>query len=61
MLANLNANEIRGWMQGQRRAVRWEREGIESSVAIRVSDRGPVLFLNGKSEGSAVGTRPLRL
>ena len=55
MLANLNANEIRGWMQGQRRAVRWEREGIESSVAIRVSDRGPVLFLNGKSEGSAVG------
>ena len=42
-------------MQGQRRAVRWEREGIESSVAIRVSDRGPVLFLNGKSEGSAVG------
>ena len=55
MLTNLNANEIRGWMQGQRRAVRWEREGIESSVAIRVSDRGPVLFLNGKSEGSAVG------
>ena len=55
MLANLNANEIRGWMQGQRRAVRWEREGVESSVAIRVSDRGPVLFLNGKSEGSAVG------
>ncbi|MDE2735555.1 MAG: spermidine synthase [Gemmatimonadota bacterium] len=55
MLANLNANGIRGWMQGQRRAVRWEREGIESSVAIRVSDRGPVLFLNGKSEGSAVG------
>ena len=55
MLANLSDNEIRGWMQGQRRAVRWEREGIESSVAIRVSDRGPVLFLNGKSEGSAVG------
>lgn len=54
-LANLSANQMRGWMQGQRRAVRWEREGIESSVAIRVSDRGPVLFLNGKSEGSAVG------
>ena len=54
-LSNLSANELQGWMQGQRRAVRWEREGIESSVAIRVADRGPVLFLNGKSEGSAVG------
>ena len=42
-------------MQGQRRAVRWEREGVESAVAIRVADQGPVLFLNGKSEGSAVG------
>ena len=55
VLSNLSANEIQGWMQGQRRAVRWEREGVESSVAIRVADRGPVLFLNGKSEGSAVG------
>ena len=53
--SNLSANEIQGWMQGQRRAVRWEREGVESAVAIRVADRGPVLFLNGKSEGSAVG------
>ena len=53
--SNLSANEIQGWMQGQRRAVRWEREGVESAVAIRVADQGPVLFLNGKSEGSAVG------
>jgi spermidine synthase len=54
-LSDLSANEIQGWIQGRRRAVRWEREGIESSVAIRVADNGPVLFLNGKSEGSAVG------
>ena len=55
VLAGLSANKIQGWIQGQRRVVRWEREGIESSVAIRVADRGPILFLNGKSEGSAVG------
>ena len=55
VLAGLSANKIQGWIQGQRRVVRWEREGIESSVAIRVADSGPILFLNGKSEGSAVG------
>jgi hypothetical protein len=55
VLAGLSANKIQGWIQGQRRVVRWEQEGIESSVAIRVADSGPILFLNGKSEGSAVG------
>jgi len=55
VLSELSDNRIQGWMQGRRRAVRWEREGIESSVAVRVADRGPVLFLNGKSEGSAIG------
>ena len=54
-LSDLSANKLQGWIQGRRRALRWEREGVESSVAIRVADHGPVLFLNGKSEGSAVG------
>jgi spermidine synthase len=47
-------NELRGWINGQRRALAWDRDGRESSVAVVVmSDVS--FMINGKSDGAARG------
>ncbi|MSR84129.1 MAG: spermidine synthase [Candidatus Latescibacteria bacterium] len=56
-----SANEIRDWLHQQRRAVFWEREGRESAVALRTTEAGPALLLNGKSDGSAAGDAPTQI
>ena len=61
VLHGRNANEMRDWLHEQRRAVSWEREGRESAVALRLTDAGPALFLNGKSDGSAIGDAPTQI
>jgi len=45
-------NEIRDWVHGQRAAIRWEAEGVESSVAINVAN-GIAFVLNGKVDGNS--------
>jgi spermidine synthase len=45
-------NEIRDWVHGQRAAIRWEAEGVESSVAINAAN-GIAFVLNGKVDGNS--------
>jgi hypothetical protein len=52
--ATSSAASLRGWMNGERRSVRWEADGIESSVALNNSD-GWAFVVNGKVDGSARG------
>ena len=49
-----DANALRDWRNGRRRATIWEVDGVESSVAISAKD-GLALVINGKSDGNAVG------
>ena len=49
-----SGNELRDWMQSQRRAVVWQAEGVEASVSIVCRD-GLSFFINGKCDGHAIG------
>src|SRR5207244_4946 len=45
---------LRNWAHAQRRAIVWEAEGIESSVALD-AEIGLAFVLNGKIDGNARG------
>jgi spermidine synthase len=45
---------MRGWMNDVRRTVRWQADGVESSVALS-NDQGWAFIVNGKIDGSARG------
>jgi spermidine synthase len=49
-----SAAALRGWMNSERRGVRWEADGVESSVALSNSE-GWAFIVNGKIDGSARG------
>lgn len=44
----------RGAIRGNRRAIEWEVDGVESSVAVNRTN-GYAFFVNGKSDGHAIG------
>ncbi|HYM25922.1 MAG TPA: fused MFS/spermidine synthase [Vicinamibacterales bacterium] len=46
-------NALRGWEQSVHRAVEWDGDGVESSVALSVEQSGYAFIVNGKSDGSA--------
>ena len=46
-------DELRNWMQTQRRRVVWEAEGVEASIGL-VADTGLSFFINGKCDGHAI-------
>jgi predicted membrane-bound spermidine synthase len=48
-----DANSRRAWRNAICRATIWERDGVESSVALNARD-GLALIINGKSDGNAV-------
>src|SRR5262249_10339534 len=48
-------NRLREWQRTQRRQLRWEADGRESSVGILALDLGLAFAVNGKVDGSAVG------
>lgn len=50
---NASRNELRDLVQSSRRAVVWEEEGIESSVALTKSGNGIGFIVNGKCDGNA--------
>jgi spermidine synthase len=54
-LAGLSPNGLRDWMRSQRRMLDWQREGVESSVALLKTSAGLAFAINGKVDGSAVG------
>src|SRR6185295_456324 len=45
---------LRAWMNDERRVVKWEADGVESSVAL-ANDEGWAFVVNGKIDGSARG------
>jgi spermidine synthase len=49
-----SANALRQWLVQGRRGVVWEADGVESSVGLR-SHGGLAFYVNGKSDGNAVG------
>ena len=53
-------NELRDAMNSQRRGVVWERDGVESSVAIDVT-RETAFLVNGKADGSARADAPTQV
>ncbi|MCU1382227.1 MAG: hypothetical protein JWL71_924 [Acidobacteria bacterium] len=48
-------NQLRSWQQFARRAIVWEGDGVESTVALAVEQNGYAFIVNGKSDGSARG------
>ena len=42
-------------MNAERRAIVWEGDGVESSVALARDDNGYAFIVNGKADGSARG------
>lgn len=58
--ASLSRNE---WLRTRNelaRYLRWEKDGVESSLAIRGLD-GIALYVNGKSDGNALGDAPTQI
>jgi predicted membrane-bound spermidine synthase len=53
-------NELRDAIHSQRRGVVWERDGVESSVAIDVTQETAFL-VNGKADGSARADAPTQI
>lgn len=54
-LAFSSSATLEEWMRQQRRAVIWQRDGLESSVALATLGAGHVFLINGKIDGSARG------
>jgi spermidine synthase len=48
-------NGLVDWLHFYRRAIRWEADGFESSVALGTFDPGYAFVINGKIDGSARG------
>ena len=47
-------NQLRAWEQTWRRAIVWDADGVESSIALVAEDPGYTFIVNGKADGSAV-------
>ncbi len=53
LTAIVSANELEDWGRAQQRAVVWEGDGTESSVALSNDSAGYAFVVNGKTDGSA--------
>ncbi|MBX7218933.1 MAG: fused MFS/spermidine synthase [Blastocatellia bacterium] len=53
VLTDSTRNELRDWAALRRRAIAWESEGIESSVALG-ADGGYEFIVNGKTDGHTI-------
>jgi spermidine synthase len=50
-----SSNRFRDWLHAQQRAIVWDEDGTESSVALAAEPNGYAFIVNGKSDGSARG------
>ena len=48
-----SANQLKDWSHTQRRAIVWDGDGTESSVALASTASGYAFIVNGKTDGSA--------
>ena len=54
-LQSFSANALHAYNNTRNRSIVWERDGVESSVALSTSDSGMAFVVNGKVDGSARG------
>ena len=48
-------NTLRDWLQQRRRILAWEKDGVESSVAVLKGSEGYAFVISGKTDGSSRG------
>ncbi|HYM24178.1 MAG TPA: fused MFS/spermidine synthase, partial [Vicinamibacterales bacterium] len=48
-----SSNQLRDWMQAEQRAVAWQGDGVESSIALSRDPQGFAFVVNGKTDGNA--------
>jgi spermidine synthase len=53
-LTGLSQNQIRNWQQNSRHTILWEKDGIESSIAVSKNE-GLAFIVNGKVDGHSLG------
>ncbi len=53
---HFDANRLKSWINGRRKAVLWERDGVNVSVAL-VADPNASFIVSGKSDGNVQGDR----
>lgn len=51
-IANATPNRIHDWRNDRNRVIIWEKEGVESSIALS-NDDGLAFLINGKSDGNS--------
>lgn len=54
-VGSMSPNERRSFTNMRRHAVLWEKDGVESSVALATDNSGMAFIVNGKADGSARG------
>lgn len=54
-LQSFSPNALRAYTNTRNRSITWQRDGVESSVALSVNDTGQAFVVNGKVDGSARG------
>lgn len=52
---SLADNPLRSYVHARRRAIVWEKDGVESSVALSIDNSGMAFVVNGKADGNARG------
>jgi spermidine synthase len=54
-LAKPSPNTLTDWLRGRRRILAWEKDGVESSVALVKASDGYAFVISGKTDGSSRG------
>ncbi len=54
-LAKPSPNSLLDWLRGRRRILAWEKDGVESSVAMLKASEGYAFVISGKTDGSSRG------
>ena len=60
LAANPSANELDRWRHDSRGAILWERDGLESTVAVG-RKFGTSFIVNGKTDGNSIGDAPTQI
>lgn len=47
-----STNQMRSWMESRQRTIEWDRDGVESAVALAFDANGYAFIVNGKSDGN---------
>jgi spermidine synthase len=54
-LGKPSPNTLTDWLRGRRRVLAWEKDGVESSVALLKASEGYAFVISGRADGSSRG------